>query len=172
MVFSPPRRPEYNCSLYLLFHFNWSKVQLVVDLNKTKYAVDHLCVVLNTFTTTVFNNMLIFVEPLPCLRIREVPSVHISAIYLPPHLAHPLDVSHGLFLPASHLLLGALMLRPPTNRPRNIPAHTICPPNILSTVTLRPFNILLLWQMDPVTFYYCDTSPPIWHIQVTNVHPP
>ncbi len=29
-------------------------------------------------------------------------------------------------------------------------------------VTIRPLNILLLWQMDPVTIYYCDTPTP-WH---------
>ncbi len=40
-----------------------------------------------------------------------------------------------------------------------------------TTVTLRPFNILPLRQMDPVTFYYCDTSSLIQYIQVTK-HPP
>jgi hypothetical protein len=83
------------------------------------------------------------------------------------------------------LSLGTLTFHPPTNRPRNIPTHTIHPPNILSTVTiyvllwyfdpltfyycdrwtqwqfitvtLWTFNILLLWQMNPVTIYYCDT---------------
>ncbi len=40
--------------------------------------------------------------------------------------------------------LGALTLRPPTNRPRDIPTHTIRPPNIPSTVTI----------------YYCDNSTP------------
>jgi hypothetical protein len=37
---------------------------------------------------------------------------------------------------------GTLTLRPPTNRPRDIPTHNIRPPNILSTVTI----------------FYCDTS--------------
>ncbi len=69
---------------------------------------------------------------------------------------------------------GTLTFSPPTNRSRNVPTHTIRPPNIPSTVTiyycdrwtqwqftsvtLWPFNILLLWQMDPVTIYYCGTS--------------
>jgi hypothetical protein len=26
--------------------------------------------------------------------------------------------------------------------------------------------------MEPVTFYYCDASPPPQHVQVTNVQPP
>jgi hypothetical protein len=29
-----------------------------------------------------------------------------------------------------------------------------------------------LWHLDPVTFYYCDASPPIWYVQGTNVHSP
>ncbi len=36
---------------------------------------------------------------------------------------------------------GTFTLRTPTNRPCDIPTHTICPPNILSTVTI----------------FYCDT---------------
>ncbi len=39
---------------------------------------------------------------------------------------------------------GTLTLCPPKNRPRDIPTHTIRPPNIPSTVTLLPLNILLL----------------------------
>ncbi len=60
---------------------------------------------------------------------------------------------------------GALTLHPPTNRPRDIPTHTICPPNIFcplwqfSTATLRPSDIFLLWQSDSVTIFYCD----MWH---------
>jgi hypothetical protein len=36
--------------------------------------------------------------------------------------------------------IGALMIRPPTNRPRDISTHTIRPPN----------------KPSAVTFYYCD----------------
>jgi hypothetical protein len=30
---------------------------------------------------------------------------------------------------------------------------------------------LLLWHFDPVSFYYCNNSPPIRYFQVTNVRP-
>jgi hypothetical protein len=38
--------------------------------------------------------------------------------------------------------IGALTIRPPTNRPRDISTHTICPPD----------------KPSAVTFYYCDIS--------------
>ncbi len=74
-------------------------------------------------------------------------------------------------------LTGGLTLRPPTNRPRDIPTHMICHWTFhllwqFTTVTLRPCNILLPWQMDPVTFYYCNTWSPIWYVWLTNVHLP
>jgi hypothetical protein len=62
---------------------------------------------------------------------------------------------------------GALTLRPPTNRPRDILTHTIRPPNILSTVTIFywntwPCDIFLLWHSDFVTIFYCNPST-MWH---------
>ncbi len=44
-------------------------------------------------------------------------------------------------------------------------------PNATSTEHSNHCDILLLWHFDPVTFYYCGTSPPIQHVQVANVHP-
>ncbi len=38
--------------------------------------------------------------------------------------------------------------------------------------TFHHCDNLLLWHFHPVTFYYCDTSSPIWYVQVSNVYPP
>jgi hypothetical protein len=51
---------------------------------------------------------------------------------------------------------GALTLRPPTNRPRDIPTHTIHPPNILSTVTIFKCDTSTMWHFSTVTFRLCD----------------
>ncbi len=34
-----------------------------------------------------------------------------------------------------------------------------------TTATLQPCNVLLLWHFDPIMFYFCDISTPIWYIQ-------
>ncbi len=52
--------------------------------------------------------------------------------------------------------IGTLTLRPPTNRPRDIPTHTICPPNILSTVTIFYCDTSTMWHFSTVTFRLCD----------------
>ena len=52
--------------------------------------------------------------------------------------------------------MGTLTLRPPTNRPRDIPTHTICPPNILSTVTIFYCDTSTMWHFSTVTFRLCD----------------
>ncbi len=59
-------------------------------------------------------------------------------------------------------IFGALTLRPPTKRPRNIPTHTICPPNILSTVIIFYCDTLTMWQFSSVTFWLCDNFL-LWH---------
>jgi hypothetical protein len=87
-------------------------------------------------------------------------------------------------------VLGALTLRPPTNRPRDIPTHTIhfvhCDNFLLRhfdhvtffyceiltlwqfyTVTLRPCDIFLLCHSDSVTIFYCDTSTMLHFSTVT-----
>jgi hypothetical protein len=78
------------------------------------------------------------------------------------------------------------MLRPPTNRPRDIRTHTIRPPNILSTVTIfycdtstlwhfstvtfRLCDNFLLWHFDHVTFCYCDI-PTLWQFSTVTLRP-
>ncbi len=54
------------------------------------------------------------------------------------------------------LLPGTLTLRPPTNRPCDIPTHTIRPPNILSTVTIFYCDTSTMWHFSTVTFRLCD----------------
>jgi hypothetical protein len=60
---------------------------------------------------------------------------------------------------------GALMLRPPPNRPRDIPTHTIhliCLQNILSTVTIFYSDTSTMWHFSTVTFWLCDNFL-LWH---------
>jgi hypothetical protein len=57
---------------------------------------------------------------------------------------------------------GTLTLRPPTKRPHDIPTHTICPPNILSTVTIFYCDTATMWHFATVTFRLCDNFL-LWH---------
>ncbi len=74
----------------------------------------------------------------------------------------------------------------PTNRQRDIPTHTIRPPNILSsvkifycdtltmwhfsTVTFRLCDNFLLRHFDHVTFFYCDI-PTLWQFPTVTLRP-
>ncbi len=60
------------------------------------------------------------------------------------------------------LIYGALTLRLPTNRPRDLPTHNIRPQNILSTVTIFYCDTLTMWHFSTVTFRLCDIFL-LWH---------
>ncbi len=57
---------------------------------------------------------------------------------------------------------GTLTLRLPTDQPRDIPTHTIRPPNILSTVTIFYCDTSTMWHFSTVTFRLCDNFL-LWH---------
>jgi hypothetical protein len=66
------------------------------------------------------------------------------------------------------------IIHPQNNHQTFWPAWNVYPTNDccdvlllwhFTTATLQPCNVLLLWHFDPIMFYFCDISTPIWYIQ-------
>ncbi len=89
------------------------------------------------------------------------PYLHVLHIFHCLHVSTPPCFHVSMFL-CLHVFMGALTLRPPTNRPRDIPTHTICPQNILSTVTIFYCDTLTMWHFSTVTFWLCYNLL-LWH---------